>query len=219
MPLAVAVSVFVPATVPSVQLPTVAIPAASVVCVAPVTLPPPEAAANVTDTPATGLLYWSWTRTAGATVTALPTVAPWPSPALTLACVAAPGDPLAVNVTGLPPRPGEVAVRELAPAAVPRVQLPTVAMPAASVVALAPVMLPPPDATAKVTAIPGTGLLYWSWTITDGGVATAVPTVALWPSPALAAICVGASAPTVRLTVTLSGVFDARGAVITTLAV
>src|SRR5207247_2771084 len=50
---------------------------------------------------------------------------------------------------------------------------------------LAPVTLPPPDATANVTATFGTGLLNWSRTSTAGAVATAVPTGALWFSPAV----------------------------------
>jgi hypothetical protein len=52
--LAVAVSVFVPGVAPSVQFPTVAMPLAFVIAVAPVTDPPPEATANVALTPATG---------------------------------------------------------------------------------------------------------------------------------------------------------------------
>ena len=47
----VAVRVLVPAVLPSVQLPTVAMPLALVVCSAPVMLPPPDAGANVTPTP------------------------------------------------------------------------------------------------------------------------------------------------------------------------
>ena len=70
---ALAVSVFAPATVPSVHEPTVATPLASVVAGLPVTLPSPEAA-NVTLTPATGLPYWSVIVTDGAVVTAEPTV-------------------------------------------------------------------------------------------------------------------------------------------------
>src|SRR5437667_3277417 len=54
-PAAVAVSVFVPAVVLRVQLPTVAIPLPFVVWVPPVTLPLPGAGANVTVTLATGL--------------------------------------------------------------------------------------------------------------------------------------------------------------------
>src|SRR2546428_833098 len=55
-PGAVAVSVFGPATVPSIQLPGPASPLPVVVTgLGPVRLPPPEATANVTLTPATGL--------------------------------------------------------------------------------------------------------------------------------------------------------------------
>ena len=86
--------------------------------------------------------------------------------------------PVAVKVTGLPARPAEVAVRVLGPAVVPRVQLPTVAMPLAFVVCSAPVTVPPPEAAANDTATPCTGLLVASRTITEGGAATAVPVVA-----------------------------------------
>src|SRR5213076_2457948 len=49
-PGAVAVSVFWPAAVPSVQVPTAAMPPALVVWLAPVMLPLPRPTANVTDT-------------------------------------------------------------------------------------------------------------------------------------------------------------------------
>ena len=52
-----------------------------------------------------------------------------------------------------------MAVSVLAPAVVPRVQLPTVAIPAAFVVAEAPVTVPPPETTVKLTTTPETGLL------------------------------------------------------------
>ena len=78
---------------------------------------------------------------------------------MTTYLVAAPAVPVAVKVSGEPVRPGLVAVSVLAPAVVPSVQLPTVAMPDALVVADAPVTEPPPEATAKVTATPATGLL------------------------------------------------------------
>ena len=111
----------------------------------------------------------------------VPTTAVWPFPPLSAICVAAPAVPVAVNVTGLPARPAEVAVRvsRLLPAVVPSVQLPTAAIPPASVVAPAPVTLPLPAAAANVTATPGTGLPNWSRTLTEGGVATAVLTVAV----------------------------------------
>ena len=127
---------FVPAVVPSVQLPTVAIPEAFVVCVPPVRLPPPVATAKVTETTGTGLLFASRTITDGGVATAVPAVAVWLFPALMAICVAAPAVALAVNVIGLPLRPVDVAVRVLlfVPAVVPSVQLPTVATPEASVV-------------------------------------------------------------------------------------
>jgi hypothetical protein len=93
-------------------------------------------------------------------------------------CVAVPAVPVAVNVTGLPLSEPDVAVSVLVPAAGPRVQLPTVAMPFASVVWVPPVTLPPPVVTAKVTATPATGLFDASFTTTDGGGLTAVPTCA-----------------------------------------
>ena len=95
---------------------------------------------------------------------------------------------MAVKVTGEPPRLPLVAVSELAPAVAPSVQLPTVAMPPALVVAGEPVTEPPPEATVKVTFTPLTGLLLVSVTITLGGVLTAVPADADWPSPPFAAI-------------------------------
>ena len=111
-------------------------------------------------------------------------------------CAGAPGAPVAVNVTGLPVSPGAVAVRVLVPAVIPSVQLPTVAIPLALVIWFAPVMLPPPPASAKVTATPWTGLPLASFTITDGGTATAVPVVAVCWSPAFTAIWVAAPAVT-----------------------
>src|SRR5712672_1417504 len=86
----------------------------------------------------------------------------------------------AVKVRGLPVRPVLVAVRVLllVPAVVPSFQEPTVAMPAALVVWEPPVTEPPPDATAKVTETPATGLPNWSLTRTEGATATLVSTVA-----------------------------------------
>src|SRR3989441_12987919 len=54
--------------------------------------------------------------------------------------------------------------------------------------------VPPPEATAKVTATPLTGLPFASCTITDGSTGTAVPAVADWLFPALRAICVAVPA-------------------------
>src|SRR6185503_14989502 len=71
---AVAVIVFAPALVPSVQPLAAAIPSALVVCVPP-PFPPPEATEKATLTPATGTPFTSVTRTLGDVATAVPTVA------------------------------------------------------------------------------------------------------------------------------------------------
>ena len=89
--------------------------------------------------------------------------------------------PVAVKVVLSSPA---VAVRVLAPAAPPSVHEPTVAMPAAFVVVFTPVAVPPPPATAKVTAASTTGLPPAFFTSTLGAIATVVPTGALCPSPA-----------------------------------
>jgi hypothetical protein len=153
--LAVAVSVFAPAVVPSFQEPTVATPLAFVFTLVPVAEPPPEATANVTATPETALPKLSATKAAGAVETVLFTVATWPSPADNAIEAAAPAVPVALKVTL--PTPA-VAVSVFAPAVVPSFQEPTVATPLAFVVAPVPVAEPPPEATAKVTATPETGL-------------------------------------------------------------
>src|SRR5207302_2120336 len=86
-------------------------------------------------------------------------------------------------------RSGAEAVRVSVPAAVPRVQEPTAATPEASLTALAPVMEPPPEATAKVTVTPGRGLPLASRTRTAGAVLTAVPAAALWLLPTSRTTC------------------------------
>ncbi len=90
-PVADAVRVFAPAIDPSCQLVTAATPAAPVAMgVVGLTVPPPEATANVTATPATGLPNWSVTFAAGGIATGEPAVALCPSPADLTSCVAAP---------------------------------------------------------------------------------------------------------------------------------
>src|SRR5213596_3868236 len=97
--------------------------------------------------------------TDGVVATAVPTVAVWLFPPLSPMELAPPAVPVAVKVSGLPARPVDVAVNVFGPAVVPRVQLVTAAMPLAFVVTgLVGVTLPPPDATAHVTATPATGL-------------------------------------------------------------
>src|SRR5256884_2635781 len=163
--------------------------------------PLPRGVATVTATPGTGLANWSRTITDGGVATAVPTVAAWLLPAFNAIWVAAPGAPVAVNVTGLPVRPVAVAVREFAPAAVPSVQEVSAATPLAFVrIGVAGLTLPLPAAGANVTETPATGLLNWSRTITAGGVATAVPTVAVWLLPALGAIDAAAAGATLNAT-------------------
>ena len=84
-------SVLGPAVVPSLQLPTVAIPDAFVVVEPPVMLPPPVPTANVTATPAIGLSPASVTFTDGAVGSVAPAAADWLSPALTTIFEGGPG--------------------------------------------------------------------------------------------------------------------------------
>src|SRR5690242_11054600 len=180
-PAAVARSVSVLAVVPRVQEFAAATPLAPVAtAVAGSTVPLSPLVANVTATPATGLANWSRTITEGGVATAVPTVAACPLPAFNAICVAGPAAAWAVNVTGLPERPEEVAVTVFAPAVVPSVHDVSAATPLAFVrTGVVGLTLPPPAAGANVTATPATGLLNWSRTITAGGVATGVPTVAV----------------------------------------
>src|SRR3989442_12962238 len=130
LPLAVAVSVFVPSW--TVQLPTVATPSTPVVAFAPVTLPPPLDTAKVTATLGTGKLPASRTTTAGAMLRAYPMSPVWPSPGPADTLAGAPGCPSgAVKVTGVPgvPEPAPVAVRLVSPAPGPSVQRPHAAAP------------------------------------------------------------------------------------------
>ena len=175
----VAVSVFCPAVGLSVQLPTVATPLALVVWLPPVIVPFPGATANVTVTCATGFPFASRTITDGGDVTAVPAVAVWLVGLFAAIVAAAPAVPVAVNVTGLPDKVPDVAVSVFCPAVAFSVQLPTVATPLALVVWLPPVTAPLPAAGVKVTVTPATGFPFASFTITEGGDATAVPAVAV----------------------------------------
>jgi hypothetical protein len=103
----------------------------------------------------------------------------------------------AVKVTEV--RPALDAVRVFVPTLGPRIQLPTVAIPFVPVVAVAAVTLPPPVATAKVTLAPLTGLLFASFRMTLGAVATAVLVRAVWAFPAFTAIWVAGPAVVVMV--------------------
>src|SRR5258705_9253841 len=199
---AVAVTALGPVAVPSVQLPSVARPAASVVCVAPVTPPPPAATANVTLAAATGLPNWSVRRTRGAVPTAVLTTLACKSPDTLTICVAPAAVAVALKTTGV--TPDNVAVRLLPPTVVPRVQLPTVARPAEFESCAAPVTLPPPPLTLNVIDAPATGFPNWSCARTAGSVATALPTTALWRSPAVPASSVAGPATPVAVNARVS---------------
>src|SRR5258706_6599435 len=120
-------------------------------------------------------------------------------------CVAAPATPVAVKAIGLPPRPVDVAVKELAPAVAPSVQLPSIAIPEELVATVAPVgdeIEPPPPVTANVTLTPETGFRFASRTRTEGAVPTLWPAVALCPFPPLSAMV--DAAPTVPVAVNVT---------------
>ena len=85
-------------------------------------------------------------------------------------------------MTGLPPSPVAVAETVLLPAVVPSTHELNAAIPELFVVTILPLgelIEPPPVATANVTLTPDTGLLFPSFTSTEGAVPTAVPTVAV----------------------------------------
>jgi len=89
-------------------------------------------------------------------------------------------DPEALNVTGDPDSPVDVAVTVLlfVPVVGPNVKV-VDALPSVPVEAEEADNDPPPAVTANVTLTPLTGLLLVSLTITTKGLASAVPTVAL----------------------------------------
>jgi hypothetical protein len=111
-----------------------------------------------------------------------------PSAGVTAVMVTA--SPVAVKVIGDPSSPAAEAVSVFVPAVDPSVQLPTVATPDAFVVWFAPVIEPPPDATAKVTGVPATGFALPSVTLTDGAGLTTAPAAACPLLPPFSAIVV-----------------------------
>ena len=84
-----------------------------------------------------------------------------------------PATAVALKVTAV--RVPELAVSVFGPAVTPSVHDPTVATPDASVVTVAPVIVPPPPPTVNVTGAPANGSPFWSRTITEGAGVTAVP--------------------------------------------
>src|SRR5207302_195329 len=176
---------------------------ASVIDVTGSTDPPPDAAAHVTVTPATGFPFASLTSTTCGVWRRVATCPVRLSPELFAIVAAAPAVPVAVKVTGLPASDADVAVQVFAPAVALTVHPPRSAALLASVVWLPPAIVPPPGATAHVTATPTTGFPFASLTITDGGALTAVPAVADWLVALFAAIV--AAAPAVPVAVKVTG--------------
>src|SRR5207248_928418 len=144
-----------------------------------------------------------FTITDGGVLTAVPAVADWLVALFAAIVAAVPAVPVAVNVTEIGRAPRREAVSVSVPAGAVSVQLPTVAMPLPFVVWLPPVIVPFPGATANVTATPVTGFPFASFTITDGGEPTAVPTVAVWLVGLFAAIV--AAVPAVPVAVNVTG--------------
>src|SRR2546428_9202125 len=117
-----------------------------VVAVALLGVAPAGLTVAVTTTPLwlTGLPLASWSCSTGCWANATPLCAVLEGWVVSASFVAAPAVPSAVNVTGLPVSPLDVAVSVLLPAVVLRVQLPTVAIPLPLVVWVPPVTLPLP---------------------------------------------------------------------------
>src|SRR5688500_8883628 len=170
--LLVAVIVLLPAPVPSVLEPAAAMRLAAVVVVAPVTLPPPVATANVTGTPATTLPSGSLARTVGGVIVppAVP-VALLPVNATSSVAAAAVVVTLAETVVS----PMDVKLSVLPPAAPAIARSVNVALPSAAVVAVTVPLSVPVElvASATVTTLSAsaTALPLTSCTCTTGCVA------------------------------------------------
>jgi hypothetical protein len=190
--LALALKVFVPATVPSVPV-ALAWPFAAVVAEVGVIEPSPLVTAKVTVTPETGFPYWSFTCTTKGALSGVQIVVVWPSPDTATSVSAAPAFPVAVNVCGEPLKEPDVAVKVFVPAAVPSFPV-ALASPLELVVAEVGEIEPPPLATAKVTLVPETAFPYESLTLTTNGELSAVPTVPVWLFPETVASVAAAAA-------------------------
>ena len=142
--------------------------------------PGPLATTAVTVTPLwlTGLPLASCSCTTGCWANGAPLCALLEGSVVIASFAAAPAVAVAVKVTGLPVSPVALAVSVLVPGVVPSVHDVTAAMPLPFVAPLVGLTVPPPDVTVNVTVTSATGLPAPSRTSTDGGVATAVPTVA-----------------------------------------
>src|SRR5205807_2060134 len=148
------------------------------------------------------LTSWSWTT--GCWVNATPLCALFDGAVVSASFVAAPAVPVAVKVTGLPDNVPDVAVSVFVPAVGLSVHEVRAAIPSDPVLTgVVGVTVPLPAAGLNVTATPVTGFPFASFTITDGGVLTAVPAVADWLVALLATIV--AAAPAVPVAVNVTG--------------
>jgi len=197
-PVAVKRNVCAPLPV-STRFVNVATPFTAFTIAVPLNTPVPVNTAAVT---AAVLVVWlpfaSRMAITGCVVNAAPLAAPFGCVVIA-SCVAAPAVPVALKLIGLPVRPATVAVTVFAPAAVPSVQLASVAMPLAFVITIdGGAIVPPPDVMANVTLTPDTGTAPAPVTNTLGGAATTVPAVADWVTTEFAAMVVAAT-DTVKL--------------------
>src|SRR5207302_1602572 len=148
-----------------VPLPTVAIPLASLVWAAPVTLPLPEPAAKVTDTPDTGLANASVTITDGGVGTVVPAGAVCPLPPWGAMVAAAAEFTVTAAVSVTVTLPSTRAVTVFVSAAV-ELNEPVICPPAFVVPTGWVSVLPVAGVTASVTVAPLTGLPLASRTVT-----------------------------------------------------
>src|SRR2546430_17058351 len=168
-PAPVACTVCVPAVVPSVQV-VVAMPLPLLVDVVGLTDPLPVAGVHVTETPPTGLLNRSATRTESCVGKVVPTVPVCPSPPAGVICDAPAAVALILNVTVVSlPAIVAVAVVVCVPINIPTVRN-VCACPFASAVRVAGLTdPPPPHAAAHLTVPPATGFPVASLTGTPVG--------------------------------------------------
>src|SRR5688572_13890622 len=155
----------------------------------------------------------SSTRTVGGAPTAFLTVPVWGSRLLLTIFAATGATAVAEKVIGLPLSEPAVATRVCTPGIDPSTQRAGAAMPDAFVTADPPVTAPFPEPGEKMTLNPATGFPLASVTLTDGGVATGPPAVAVSLFPANGATVVGVPAPPVAVNVTEAGVSPAPPAV------
>src|SRR5205823_414131 len=202
-PAPVACTVCVPAAVPSVQV-VAAMPLPLLVDVVGLTDPLPVAGVHVTETPPTGLLNRSATRTESCVGKVVPTVPVCPSPPAGVICDAPAAVALMLNVTVVSlPAIVAVAVVVCVPINIPSVRN-VCACPFTSVVDVAgSTDPPPPDPAAHDTGTPATGFPFASLTSTTCGVCRRVATCPVRLSPELFAMV--AAGPAVPVAVKVTG--------------